>query len=98
MSYKKYVSLLLILCMSTGAFAQQSYLFKNVNEPVEARVKNLLQTLTLAEKISMLGYRSPAVDRLQIPSYNWWNEGLHGVARAGEATVYPQAIGMSATF
>ena len=98
MSYKRYLSLLLILCMSISAFAQQSYLFKNANEPVEARVKNLLQTLTLEEKIAMLGYRSPAVDRLQIPAYNWWNEALHGIARAGEATIYPQAIGMSATF
>ncbi|HEY0612642.1 MAG TPA: hypothetical protein VGD35_23360, partial [Chitinophaga sp.] len=61
MSYKRYLSLLLILCMSMSALAQQSYLFKNVNEPVEARVKNLLQTLTLDEKIAMLGYRSPAV-------------------------------------
>ena len=62
------------------------------------RVDDLLSRLTLEEKISLLGYRSKAVDRLSIPAYNWWNEGLHGVARAGEATVFPQAIGMAATF
>lgn len=98
MSYKRLACLLLVLSTGICAVAQQSYVFKNAGEPVEARVKNLLQTLTLDEKIAMLGYRSPAVDRLQIPSYNWWNEALHGIARAGEATVFPQAIGMSATF
>ena len=46
----------------------------------------------------MLGYNSKSVDRLGIPAYNWWNEALHGVARAGRATVFPQAIGMAATF
>ncbi|MFZ4542474.1 MAG: glycoside hydrolase family 3 protein, partial [Saprospiraceae bacterium] len=52
----------------------------------------------MEEKISMLGFRSAAVNRLQIPAYNWWNEGLHGVARAGRATVFPQAIAMAASF
>lgn len=59
---------------------------------------DLLKRLTLDEKISLMGYRSPAIERLQIPAYNWWNEALHGVARAGQATVFPQAIGMAATF
>ena len=54
--------------------------------------------LTLEEKISLLGFNSKAVPRLNIPAYNWWNEALHGVARAGKATVFPQAIGMAATF
>jgi beta-glucosidase len=86
-----------MLLMAGSVYAQQP-LFRNANAPVDARVKDLLQKLTLDEKISLLGYDSPGIDRLQIPSYNWWNEALHGVARAGEATVYPQAIGMSATF
>ncbi|GAA0557449.1 beta-glucosidase [Chitinophaga japonensis] len=76
----------------------QQPLFRNPQAPVEARVKDLLQKLTLDEKISLLGYRNPAIERLDIPTYNWWNEALHGIARAGEATVYPQAIGMAATF
>ncbi len=72
--------------------------FRQSTLPVATRVNDLLTRLTLEEKISLLGYRSKAVDRLSIPAYNWWNEGLHGVARAGEATVFPQAIGMAATF
>jgi beta-glucosidase len=72
--------------------------FRNASLPQAERVKDLLSRLTLEEKVSLLGYRSKAVPRLAIPAYNWWNEGLHGVARAGEATVFPQAIGMAATF
>jgi beta-glucosidase len=62
------------------------------------RAHDLVSRLTLQEKVSLLGYRSVAVPRLGIPAYNWWNEALHGVARAGNATIFPQAIGMSATF
>ena len=78
--------------------AQSSYLFRNANAPIESRVNDLLHQLTLEEKISLLGHDAPAVSRLGIPYYNWWNEALHGIARAGEATVFPQAIGMSASF
>ena len=69
-----------------------------MNQPLDTRVKDLVSKLTLEEKVSLLGYSSKAVPRLGIPAYNWWNEGLHGVARAGEATIFPQAIGMAATF
>ncbi len=72
--------------------------FKNTTLPIDSRVNDLLSKLTLAEKVSLLGYRSQAIPRLNIPAYNWWNEGLHGVARAGEATVFPQAIALAATF
>lgn len=78
--------------------AQTTPIYRDATAPEDARVNSLLQTLTLQEKIAMLGYVSPAVQRLDIPAYNWWNEGLHGVARAGEATVFPQAIGMAASF
>src|SRR5260370_18699208 len=54
--------------------------------------------MTLEEKVSQLGHAAAAIPRLGIPEYNWWNEGLHGVARAGTATVFPQAIGLAATF
>ena len=54
--------------------------------------------MTIEEKASQLRYDSPGISRLGIPEYNWWNEGLHGVARAGIATVFPQAIGMAASF
>jgi beta-glucosidase len=72
--------------------------FRNTQLPLQVRVNDLLKQLTLQEKISLLGYNSKSVDRLGIPAYNWWNEALHGVARAGRATVFPQAIGMAATF
>jgi beta-glucosidase len=88
----------LILFASHSSFAQQNLLFRNEKVPVEARVNDLLHRLTLEEKISLLGYNSKPVSRLGIPAYNWWNEALHGVARAGRATVFPQAIGMAASF
>ena len=64
----------------------------------EERAKDLVSRMTLEEKASQMRYDAPAIPRLGIPSYNWWNEALHGVARAGTATVFPQAIGMAATF
>lgn len=60
--------------------------------------KRLTSQMTLEEKMSQMLYESPAIDRLGIPAYNWWNEALHGVARAGVATVFPQAIALAATF
>ena len=60
--------------------------------------KKLVSQMTIDEKISQMLYESPAIERLGIPEYNWWNEALHGVARAGVATVFPQAIGLAATF
>lgn len=88
----------MLLFLTTSIHAQQTPLFRNSNAPMEDRVQDLLKRLTLEEKISLTGYNSPAIERLGIPAYNWWNEALHGVARAGEATVFPQAIGMAATF
>ena len=64
----------------------------------EERSKDLIPRMTLAEKVSQLMNDAPAVDRLGVPAYDWWNEALHGVARAGTATVFPQAIGIAATW
>ena len=64
----------------------------------EERSRDLVSRMTLEEKVSQMIYNAPAIPRLDIPSYNWWNEALHGVARAGTATMFPQAIGMAATF
>ena len=62
------------------------------------RAKELVAQMTLEEKVGQTLYQAPAIPRLGIKAYNWWNEALHGVARAGTATVFPQAIGMAATF
>lgn len=64
----------------------------------EERAKELVSKMTLAEKIAQMQYEAPAIERLGVPAYNWWNECLHGVARSGAATVFPQAIGMAASF
>lgn len=69
-----------------------------INEKFKAQAKELVSKMTLEEKCSQLRYDSPSIERLGIPAYNWWNEGLHGVARGGTATMFPQAIGLSATF
>ncbi|MDR0293720.1 MAG: glycoside hydrolase family 3 C-terminal domain-containing protein [Oscillospiraceae bacterium] len=63
-----------------------------------AEAKKLVAQMTLEEKVSQMLHTAPAIERLGIPSYNWWNEALHGVARAGVATMFPQAIGLAATF
>lgn len=78
--------------------AQEKPLFRDNRQTIETRAADLLKSLTLEEKIALLGYQSKPVERLGIPAYNWWNEALHGVARAGQATVFPQAIGMAASF
>ncbi|MBQ6019240.1 MAG: hypothetical protein IJL26_03575, partial [Clostridia bacterium] len=57
----------------------------------------IVEKMTVEEKISQLLYESPAIERLGINEYNWWNEACHGVARAGVATVFPQSIGMAAS-
>jgi beta-glucosidase len=64
--------------------------------PIEERVKDLVSRMTLEEKVSQMVHDAPAIDRLGIPAHNWWNECLHGVAFAGVATVFPQAIGLAA--
>lgn len=64
--------------------------------PVDVRVEDLVGRMTLEEKISQTMNNAPAIDRLGVPAYEWWNEALHGVARAGVATVFPQAIGLAA--
>src|SRR5438477_89727 len=64
----------------------------------ERRAADLVGRMTLEEKVSQMMDRAPAIERLGIPEYNWWNEGLHGVARSGLATVFPQAIGFAATW
>ena len=72
--------------------------WKDPSQPIEWRAADLIAQLTLDEKIGMLMMQSPALERLGIPAYDWWSEALHGVARNGIATVFPQAIGLGATW
>ena len=72
--------------------------FQNPGLSTEVRINDLINQMTLEEKITQLTNYSPAIERLGVPEYNWWNECLHGVARAGYATVFPQAIGLAATW
>ena len=72
--------------------------FSNPEIPIEARLKDLLNRLSIEEKIRQLSNSAPGIDRLGIPPYNYWNESLHGVARNGQATVFPQGIAMAATW
>ncbi|MCW3846915.1 glycoside hydrolase family 3 C-terminal domain-containing protein [Sphingomonas sp. LB-2] len=72
--------------------------FNNPALSPEVRAADLVSRMTLEEKAAQLGHTAPAIPRLGVPAYNWWNEGLHGVARAGIATVFPQAIGMAASW
>ena len=93
--------LLLFICL-TGSISltqvQPAALYKDSRAPIDARVDDLISRMTLEEKVSQLTSDSVAIDRLDVPAYNWWNEALHGVGRAGRATVFPQAIGIASTW
>jgi len=77
---------------------QKLEIYKDPNQPANVRARDLVSKMTFDEKISQMVDAANAIPRLGITEYNWWNEGLHGVARAGIATVFPQAIGMAASF
>src|SRR5215472_6675049 len=79
-------------------YGQNGTTYKDPNAPLDRRVDDLLSRMTLDEKASQMLSDSPAIERLGVPAYNWWNECLHGVARAGVATVFPEPIGMAATW
>lgn len=93
---------LALACIALAAavplHAEEPPAFRNPDLPVEKRVDDLLARMTVEEKISQTMMGSAAIPRLGIPAYDWWNEALHGVARTGIATVFPQAIGLAATW
>ena len=90
--------LLALVCAIPRAETQSLPPYKNPNLPIPVRVDDLVSRMTLKEKVSQMMNAAPAIERLGIPAYDWWNEALHGVARAGYATVFPQAIGLAATW
>lgn len=73
-------------------------IYKDTSKSCEERAIDLVSRMTLLERCEQLKYDAPAIERLGVPAYNWWNEGLHGVARGGVSTMFPQAIGMAASF
>lgn len=98
-TFKQLIAIFSLCCSSHSAVAQPyKYPFQNPSVALEERVTDLVSRMTLDEKIAQMMYQAPAIERLGVPSYNWWNECLHGVARAGQATVFPQGIGMAAAF
>ena len=97
----KLKSIVLLAVVSLNGLVAQTYEypFRNPDLPLDERVQDIISRLTLEEKVQLMKHAAPAVPRLGIPAYNWWNEALHGVARTKEkVTVFPQAIGMAATF
>ncbi len=89
---------LFLAFLSLGTIAPQNLraqAYADTKLSPEERAADLVSRLTLEEKASLMTYRSAAIERLGIPAYNWWNEALHGVARNGSATVFPEPIGMS---
>ncbi len=98
----KYFTIILLVLFLFSCKQQQvqfhKFPFQNPSLKMDQRVEDLVSRLTLDQKIAQLMNQAPGIDSLGIPAYNWWSEGLHGVARAGLATVFPQAIGMAASW
>src|SRR5215831_10371555 len=84
------------MVLAAGAALAQQPAYLNPSLPVDARVKDLVGRMTLEEKVSQMQNHSVAIQRLNVPEYDWWSEGLHGIARSGYATVFPQAVGLAA--
>ena len=96
-----YASLLATACAMLSlpiAVAQSTPVYMDSSLPVAKRVDDLVSRMTLEEKVSQMQNHAVAIPRLNVPEYDWWNEGLHGIARSGYATVFPQAIGLAATW
>ncbi len=91
-------SAIALLALAHSMSGQSNPDYKNPALPIEKRVDDLVHRMTLEEKVSQMQNHAAAIPRLGVPEYNWWNEGLHGMARSGYATVFPQAIGMAATW
>ncbi len=90
--------ILLLIALPMLAVSQTKFQFQNTSLSTQERVESLLSEMTLQEKIEQMRYQSPSIERLGVHEYNWWNECLHGVARAGYATVFPQSISIAASW
>jgi len=96
--YRGLPVLLLVWSSIAARLAAQTADYLNPDLPLGRRVDDLVSRMTLEEKVSQMQDVAPAIERLGVPQYNWWNEALHGVARSGLATSFPQAIGLAATW
>ncbi len=92
------IFVLLLLVAHAAAQSGNSAIYLDPSQPTSARVDDLVRQMTLEEKASQLVNQARAIPRLQVPAYDWWSEALHGVANAGTATVFPEPIGLAATF
>jgi beta-glucosidase len=92
------ISLIPVLLHGHTSGQESAPAYKNPALPLEKRVDDLVSRMTLEEKVSQMMNAAAPIERLDLPAYDWWNEALHGVARAGYATVFPQAIGLAATW
>jgi beta-glucosidase len=97
-SWPRALRLAVLAAVAAAPLGGQTPDYRNPDLPLERRVDDLVSRLTLEEKVSQMQDVAPAIERLGIPAYNWWNEALHGVARSGLATSFPQAIGLAATW
>ena len=85
-------------CATIGVILTSADIYRDPSQPAEKRAADLVGRLSLEQKVSLMQNSSPAIPEFGIKAYDWWNEALHGVGRAGLATVFPQAIGMAASF
>lgn len=93
---RQLIFLVFIIIGISSSMAQDIYL--NPEADIDQRVEDLISKLTLEEKVDQMLMNTSGISRLNIPPYDYWNEALHGVGRSGKATVFPQAIGLAATF
>ena len=98
MRFSKKLLLHIFVFIGKGNISMAQTVYDNQDVSFEERARKIISVMTLEEKISQMVNDAVAIPRLGIPEYNWWNECLHGLARAGKATVFPQSIGLGATF
>ena len=95
---KRIAAIALLIALGCTSLCAQKYPWQDTTRSLEWRVEWLVGNLTLDEKLSLMVHQNPAIPRVGLPAYSWWNEALHGVGRAGLATVYPMPIALAATF